>query len=207
MPFQARYAGVVELVDAPDSKSGSARSVGSSPTTRTRHLAGTEAKMRRFLATALLSLLVTAPALAETSVTDGQVKDVSPLVWRSVNERDALFRHLARTLTTLGDRDLPPGRNLAVELIDVRPAGQFEPWRATADNVRILRDTTPPSVKLRYRLADGKRVVASGEETVTDMNYLWDVAARSSFGSFPYETELMRDWFRDRVLRLKPQPR
>jgi hypothetical protein len=28
-------AGVVELVDAPDSKSGSARSVGSSPTTRT----------------------------------------------------------------------------------------------------------------------------------------------------------------------------
>ena len=29
------YAGVVELVDAPDSKSGSARSVGSIPTTRT----------------------------------------------------------------------------------------------------------------------------------------------------------------------------
>ncbi len=28
-------AGVVELVDAPDSKSGSARSVGSIPTTRT----------------------------------------------------------------------------------------------------------------------------------------------------------------------------
>lgn len=28
-------AGVVELVDAPDSKSGSERSVGSSPTTRT----------------------------------------------------------------------------------------------------------------------------------------------------------------------------
>ena len=28
-------AGVVELVDAPDSKSGSARSVGSTPTTRT----------------------------------------------------------------------------------------------------------------------------------------------------------------------------
>ena len=31
-------AGVVELVDAPDSKSGSARSVGSIPTTRTIHL-------------------------------------------------------------------------------------------------------------------------------------------------------------------------
>jgi hypothetical protein len=31
-------AGVVELVDAPDSKSGSARSVGSIPTTRTTFL-------------------------------------------------------------------------------------------------------------------------------------------------------------------------
>lgn len=35
MPLGNPHAGVVELVDAPDSKSGSARSVGSSPTTRT----------------------------------------------------------------------------------------------------------------------------------------------------------------------------
>ena len=37
--LQSRYtkidAGVVELVDAPDSKSGSVRSVGSTPTART----------------------------------------------------------------------------------------------------------------------------------------------------------------------------
>ncbi len=33
--FYNNRAGVVELVDAPDSKSGSERSVGSSPTTRT----------------------------------------------------------------------------------------------------------------------------------------------------------------------------
>ena len=31
-----QYAGVVELVDAPDSKSGSERSVGSIPTARTK---------------------------------------------------------------------------------------------------------------------------------------------------------------------------
>ncbi len=35
-------AGVVELVDAPDSKSGSERSVGSSPTTRTIQFLKTE---------------------------------------------------------------------------------------------------------------------------------------------------------------------
>lgn len=163
--------------------------------------------MRRLLATALLVCLAAPPALADASVSYERVDQVSSLVWRSVSERDAMFRHLARTLTKLGERDLPPGRKLTIELIDVRPAGMFEPWRATADNVRILRDTTPPSVKLRYRLTDGKRVAASGEETVTDMNYLWNISARSSPGSFPYETELMRDWFRDRIVRLKPQPR
>jgi hypothetical protein len=41
-------AGVVELVDAPDSKSGSARSVGSIPTARTTFLA--ERPARRIVA-------------------------------------------------------------------------------------------------------------------------------------------------------------
>lgn len=160
--------------------------------------------MRRLLTATVFVLASSAQALAAASVTYGRVSEVSPLVWRSVNERDALFAHLARTLTRLGARDLPEGRRLEVRLIDVRPAGQFEPWRPGADTVRILRDTTPPSVKLSYRLTERGRAVASGEETITDINYLWDVSARTSLGSFPYETELMRDWFRDRIVKLKP---
>ena len=114
---------------------------------------------------------------------------------------------LDRLLTRLGERELPPGRSLSVTVVDIRPAGQFEPWRATAYDVRFLRDTTPPSVTLRYSLAERGRVVAAGEETVTDMNYLWNPSARSSLGSYPYESALMRDWFRDRIIRLKPKPR
>lgn len=150
------------------------------------------------------SLVATTPAAADVSVEARPHGEASPLVWRSANERDAMFAHLARTLTRLGERDLPQGRRLEVRLIDVRPAGQFEPWRPGADTVRILRDTTPPSVKLSYRLTERGRAIASGEETVTDINYLWDVSARTSLGTFPYETELMRDWFRDRIVKLKP---
>lgn len=152
-----------------------------------------------------LALTAATPAAAEVSVEARPMGDASTLVWRSPSERDALFRHLARTLATLGERDLPKDRSLEVRLLEVRPAGQFEPWRPGADTVRILRDTTPPVVKLSYRLTERGRTLAAGEETVTDMNYLWSPAARSSLGTFPYETELMRDWFRDRIVRLKPQ--
>ena len=161
--------------------------------------------------TAVLSILacVTAQtaAAAQVSVDFRPKAEVSSLVWRSASERDAMMRHLVRTLTRLAERDLPAGQKFEAELIDVRPAGMFEPWRPNGDDVRILRDTTPPSVTLRYRLAERGRTIVSGEETVTDVNYLWDVAARSSFGSFPHETELMRDWFRDRIVRLKPKLR
>lgn len=162
--------------------------------------------MRRLLlalAIALVGFAAPGAALAEVSVIYSGPKDVSPLVYRSVSERDALVREIARTLRVAGDK-LPKGQKLAVELLDVRPAGQFEPWRPSADTVRILRDVTPPSVRLRYALTERGRAISRGEETVTDMNYLWSAAARSSLSSFPYERELMRDWFRDRIVRGKP---
>lgn len=160
---------------------------------------------RRFAAIAALVLAAAAPAAsAEVTVEARPSGEASPLVWRSANERQALFAHLARTLTRLGRRDLPEGRSLEIRILDVRPAGRFEPWRPGADSVRILRDTTPPSVRLSYRLVEGRRTLTAGEETVSDINYLWDPSARSSLGSFPYETELVRDWFRDRIVRRKP---
>lgn len=164
--------------------------------------------MRRLTIALGLGLIAAAPAVAgQTSVAFRPRTEASPLVWRSASERDAVYGTLARLLTRLGDRELPPGRSLSVTLVDIRPAGQFEPWRPTADDVRFLRDTTPPSVTLRYRLEERGRVVASGEETVTDLNYLWNISARNSLSSYPYETALMRDWFRDRIIRLKPKPR
>ena len=45
----AKPAGVVKLVDAPDSKSGSERSVGSTPTARTNNLIKDLTRFRRFM--------------------------------------------------------------------------------------------------------------------------------------------------------------
>ncbi|RXF73750.1 DUF3016 domain-containing protein [Hansschlegelia zhihuaiae] len=159
----------------------------------------------RGLVFVLTFVLLASPAAAEVAVSYAPAREVSPLVYRSVSERDALFADVARLLKRLGERDLPASRKLSVELLDIRPAGQFEPWRPGADQVRVLRDVTPPVIKLRYALTERGRAIARGEETLSDMNYLWNLSARSSLSSFPYERELVRDWFRDRIVKLRPQ--
>ena len=45
-------------------------------------------------------------------------------------------------------------------------------------DVRILRDTTPPSIRMRYVLRRNGRVLTRSEETVSDMNYLMRPSAR-----------------------------
>lgn len=161
-------------------------------------------RSRSALLFALVFLLPAGSALADVTVRYDSVRTVSSLVYRSVAERDSLFGEIARLLKSLGDRQLPPGRSLAVELLDIRPAGEFRPYSARASDVRVVSDVTPPRVRLRYALKERGQVIAQGEETVTDLNFLWNASARTSLSSFPYERELMRDWFRDRIVRLKP---
>ncbi|WP_020179630.1 DUF3016 domain-containing protein [Methylopila sp. M107] len=159
------------------------------------------------LTLAAFALLATlAPAQAEIVVTVAPQRPVSDLYYRSSSERDALIRDLAHLLRKLGRDRLPTGQSLSVELIDVRPAGRIDPF-AGPSGVRVLSAVTPPTVRLRYALKDRGRAIARGEELVSDINYLDDISARSSLASFPYERALIRDWFRDRIVTLKPQPR
>jgi hypothetical protein len=127
--------------------------------------------------------------------------------FRSQSERDGIYRELAGFLTRLGERRLPPGRRLTIEILRVEPAGRFEPWRVDASDVRVLRDTTPPRITLRYVLREGRRLIVSGEEAVTNLNYLSDISARGSSDRLAYEKSMLKDWFHNRLIALRPQPR
>lgn len=152
----------------------------------------------------LLALSATGPAAAEAVVSYGPSDaPVSSLEYRSASERDAVYRSMAALLKRLG-KDLPAGRKVEIELLAIRPAGRLDPFWPSAGQVRIVSGITPPSVRLRYAVTERGRRIAGGEETVTDMNYLDDVSARTSLASFPYETALLKDWFRDRVRKLRP---
>ena len=156
----------------------------------------------------LLAIGIAHGAQAEVAVRYAPARTVSSWAFRSVQERDGMFRELAHYLERIGGRLLPSGRSATIELLEVQPAGRFEPWRASpGDDIRILRDTTPPRVRLRYSVTERGRTTAQGEETVTDMNYLSNLSARASSDGLAYEKEMLRDWLLRRLVRLEPQRR
>ena len=93
---------------------------------------------------------------------------------------------------------MPSAPSLAdVKVTYVSPES-YEPWQPRFYDVRILRGTTPPRIKLRYELRYKGKKVSEGEETISDLNYLMNTPARLSSKRFAYEKHMLRHWFRKR---------
>ena len=72
--------------------------------------------------------------------------------------RDATLAAFRAHLEKLGARLLTPGQNLTIDVLNIDLAGEYEPWRRNLSDVRIMRDVTPPHIKLSYVLNEkGKR--------------------------------------------------
>ena len=115
--------------------------------------------------------------------------------------RAPVLNEIAAYLQQLGQRYLPPGRELTVEILDIDLAGQFEWWRRNAYDTRIMREVTRPRIALRYRLEEKGAVLARAEEALTDPYYLSNQAAQISGDPLRYEKSMLDDWFRARFAR------
>lgn len=154
------------------------------------------------LLSGLLSLLL---LMSVSAFADVRVNFVHPEKFRDEDfrrsyKRDGIIVEFRKYFDRLGAIYLRKGQTLRIDILNADLAGRYEPWNGLYD-VRVLRDVTPPSFRLRYTLRQGGKVVARGEETVSDMNYLWNLSARSASGRFAYEKAMLRDWFRKRFSR------
>jgi hypothetical protein len=113
---------------------------------------------------------------------------------------------LARYLQDLGARWLPDGQQLRIDVLDLDLAGSLRPpRRAPIDEVRIARGGADvPRIVLRYSLTEGGRVLASGEETVTDLNYLRHGADIHDGEPLRNEKRMLAGWFKARLVERKP---
>jgi hypothetical protein len=116
--------------------------------------------------------------------------------FRQANSRASALAEFDRWFAEMGTRYLPAGQSLRVEVLDMDLAGDFEPWRSGWEDVRFLRDTTPPRIHMLWQLEQGGKVVRQGDAKLTDMNYLWDARGRNDSGRFVYDKLLIEDWFR-----------
>ncbi|WP_088279208.1 DUF3016 domain-containing protein [Ideonella sp. A 288] len=96
---------------------------------------------------------------------------------------------------------LPATQSLEFEVLDIDLAGEMKPFHRAGPDVRVMRGTADwPHVKLRYTLREGNRVVTTGEERVSDMNYLMSrhfVDAREG-DALRYEKRMLSTWFLER---------
>ncbi|MFT3815558.1 MAG: DUF3016 domain-containing protein [Acidovorax sp.] len=114
----------------------------------------------------------------------------------SPRSRDAYLANLRKFMIQEAQRRLPPGERVEIVVTDVDMAGDFEPWRPHAADVRILRDIYPPRIALRFRLlaADGT-LLKEGERKLVDQTYLMtSVTARGDTDPLRYEKALLGAW-------------
>ncbi|MBN5021480.1 DUF3016 domain-containing protein [Stenotrophomonas maltophilia] len=111
-------------------------------------------------------------------------------------ERGDWVQQLARYLQTTAAKPLQPGQTLDVTLVDIKRAGDYEPWHGPRGrDIRIMRDIYPPRISLQYTLKDASgRIVSEGDARLSDTGYLHNLGLRSESDPLRYEKRLIDDW-------------
>ncbi len=129
-----------------------------------------------------------------------EVAFVNPDTFTDVRDQNrdtaANLQTLSAYLQTLGQKYLPPGQTLHVDVLNVDLAGKLRPSRRWG-LVRVVGGPLDwPQMTLRYRLEEHGKVLGSGEETISDMGYTSHLGAYPSWDALGPEKHLLRDWFR-----------
>ena len=156
--------------------------------------------MRNSLLRVLFPVLAlgAAPAFAAVDVSFTDPERFTDIEASTLADRQASLDVISRHLKRLGDRYLPASETLAIEVLDVDLAGRVR-WTRDARQIRVLNDRADwPSLRVRYTLSSGGKVIDSREETVSDMGYL--IGGRFAYESepLPYEKRMLDRWFRER---------
>jgi hypothetical protein len=114
----------------------------------------------------------------------------------ATSDREQVLRDLADHFARLG-KQLPPGQDLKVEVMDLDMAGYIRPNFRGRQDIRVLRGGADwPSMVVRYTLESNGKVIASGEDTLRDMDYLGRINRYSDGDMLRYEKRMIDDWFK-----------
>ncbi|MCA0242247.1 MAG: DUF3016 domain-containing protein [Proteobacteria bacterium] len=112
------------------------------------------------------------------------------------------LEQLGAYFKSLGAR-LPDGRTLKIDVQELDLAGEQRPMRRT-DDLRVMRGGADwPAMTLRWTLSEGERTLQSGEERISDMNYLMH-SMRGDNDPLTYEKRMIEQWFEQRFAPPKP---
>jgi len=156
----------------------------------------------RYLAWVCAGLVMAGGAAQAGTVT---VAFMQPETFTDVRDHNldasANLKTIADYLQWLGRTYLPPDQSLQIDVLDIDLAGKLRPtvrWGM----VRVIGNSVDwPQMRLRYRLESGGQVVASGEQSLSDMGYAGHLDVYGGWDSLPYEKYMLKDWFRRRFAK------
>lgn len=107
-----------------------------------------------------------------------------------------ILAELRETLKVEADRALPAGESVVISVTEVDLAGEFEPWRLRAQDVRIVKSIYPARIELGWVRRDASgRTLSEGRERLSDHG-LPPAPGFSRNDSLHREKQLLRDWVR-----------
>ena len=159
--------------------------------------------------TALLagSLLLGVEAVRAGGTVDVTFKDVSRYMdaGSAPHEREATLAQLAKHLKQLGERHLPDGHSLKIEVLEVDLAGTLRPSRRTGAEVRVVRGRADwPKFELRYVLSARGSELRSGTDAIADLDYARRLRTPEVDAPLGYEMRLLEEWFVARIVEGRP---
>ena len=157
------------------------------------------------LAIAALASALTLPAVAGVAEVRFVDSERFADIGRSVVERERAMATLRTHFESLA-KQLPEGRTLKVDVLDVDLAGE-QRFSRHANDLRILKGRADwPRIRMHYEvLAEGK-ALKSGDADIADMSYLDFSARLPDSGPLAYERRLLDDWFAKQILSDRAAP-
>lgn len=118
-------------------------------------------------------------------------------------EREQVLKQLSEHFTKLGAQ-LPPGQDLAIEVLDIDLAGREYPNMRGGRELRVLKGTADwPVMNLRYALTENGQVLKGGEERLADMSYMQRINRMSDSDPLRAEKRMIDEWFNQTILGKK----
>ena len=156
----------------------------------------------RRLALAGLLAVAAGGAAADVSVTFSNADGYGAMPTASW-DRERVLKDLSAYFAKLGAK-LPPGTDLKIDVLDLDLAGRVRPNFRGGEELRILNGGADwPHMHLRYTLTQGGRVLAQGDDEISNMNYLERMSRVNADPSWRYEKQMIDDWFASKIVNGK----
>ncbi|NHZ61189.1 DUF3016 domain-containing protein [Massilia genomosp. 1] len=157
--------------------------------------------LTKVLQASALAAVMALPASAATAaatvsyVEPDRFTDVPFTPW----ERERVLKQLTAHFDKLG-ASLPAGQELKVEVLDIDLAGQTKPNFRGGQDLRVMNGGADwPHIHFRYSITEGGKVIKSGEEKLSNMQYLNRMNHYGNTELLRYEKQMLDDWFKQAV--------